>query len=167
MDWNSVARICLPEGTPPEFTNMTGWWTSTSSIGSTSSNHHFDATLRSPFSPDPKYGNTNKKIWPNGIIFHQPSFPWNNKGSHFPYFSPPFGVFGPLYFLTPFWYNHRTSIPQLQGSRTASCFTGMTPVSPWVKGANLRSKVQMLMARFGLHQTIEGEISGQFGCFQK
>ena len=23
-------------------------------------------------------------IWPNGIIFHQPRFPWN-KGSHFPY----------------------------------------------------------------------------------
>ena len=35
----------------------------------------------------------NRSIWPNGIIFHQPRFPWN-KGSHFPYFSPPFG--GPI-----------------------------------------------------------------------
>ena len=24
-----------------------------------------------------------RRIWPNGIIFHQPRFPWN-KGSHFP-----------------------------------------------------------------------------------
>ena len=39
------------------------------------------------------WGNERSKrsIWPNGIIFHQPTFPWN-KGSHFPSKKLPFGA---------------------------------------------------------------------------
>ncbi len=47
-----------------------------------------------------------------------------------------------------------------RGPRTGSCFTGMTPMIPWPKGAKRRSKVQMLMERFGLHDRRNHHLGG-------